>query len=235
MSTSVLSRMLSASSMQAVGAALGAWLASMPACQAQSLPFPAKLQSVIERGEIEGRPVQVTRFESELAVHDVIVRLLRAWSDHGRVPVIQSTSGTWRIVSSFDAGHYRTAQVRAQPGGASEGLLTVWADAPRTAPRGLDLADVLPADATVLRRFAATDAGRRSETLVATAPSSVGWLLPMLDRRFASMGLLPDPVVRSPAGSGARLYRGRGAEVAVTAVPHEGRSGLVFHLTEDSR
>ena len=212
-------------------------LQAMPARAAQPLrlPFEARIESVIEEGEIEGRPVRIARFRSALPPGELVRVLRREWPQDDGTELLESASGSWRIVSGWNPEGFRTLQFRALPGGGSEGVLSVWPREPGAAGlpvAAFDLAALLPAGSTVMRRFAARDAGRRSETLVAVAQTAVEATADAIDQRLVALGLRRDPVAGTASARGwARIYRGRAVELACTLVPRAGHTEVVLHLT----
>ena len=219
----------------------GAESAGIDALAAQYLPFQATVDAVIEQGSIEGYPVAVVRFRSRLPIDEALALTTRAWRRSGE-SLLVTRAGVWRVVSLYEAGRYRTLQIRPTVQGGSEGLLSAWSGGPRAASSGrdeLDPAQLLPSDARVLRRLDGIDAGRRHRTLVAVADGSTGWVTQALELRMAAQGFTRDPILHASAGGDqageARLYRRSGTEVAVTVHAHHGRSAIVIHLTEAVR
>jgi len=208
----------------------GAESAGIDALAAQYLPFQATVDAVIEQGSIEGYPVAVVRFRSRLPIDEALALTTRAWRRSGE-SLLVTRAGVWRVVSLYEAGRYRTLQIRPTVQGG-----------PRAASSGrdeLDPAQLLPSDARVLRRLDGIDAGRRHRTLVAVADGSTGWVTQALELRMAAQGFTRDPILHASAGGDqageARLYRRSGTEVAVTVHAHHGRSAIVIHLTEAGR
>lgn len=208
---------------------------------ARQLPFPASLESVIERGGIEGYPVAVVRFRSRLPVDEALALTARAWR-RGAASVVAANTGAWRVVSVYEADRYRTLQIRPAADGGSDGLLSVWEVAQRvaaSADAGHVPSRLLPPNARVLRTLVGVDAGRRHRTVVALAAGSPAWVVRALDARITAEGFVRDPVAREGAGSGrtgeVRLYRGAGKTLGVTVHPHDARTAIVIHLTEADR
>lgn len=213
------------------------------AARPEPLPFPASVESVVERGTIEGHPVSVLRLRSALPVADAIAAVRAAWAGHAAA-VLAVRAGPWQVVSRREPAGYRTLQLRASPGGGSEGLLSVWSDDGHTTPaRGesaLEPASLLPADARVLRSLEGIDGARRHRTVVAIANGSVRWSVDALEARARSLGFVRDPVagdagMQRPAHADhaqARLYRRSGQALAVTVHRQGERIGIVVHLTE---
>jgi hypothetical protein len=219
-----------------VGAAIASDVQAGPA-SADHLPFPARIESVIDRGEIEGHRVSILRFESLLPAQVVLQRARAAWGGGRREPVVEADAGAWRTLSTHDTGSWRTLQVRARANGGSEGMLSVWNASmlpPGAAPAdgaAFDVARHLPGGATVLRRLGSVDAGRHSASLVALVPGGPQWTADALHASLSAAAFTRDPVVREPA----RWYRRPGVEVAFTVHPHEGRTALVVHVTRSPR
>lgn len=223
----------------------------MPALE---LPFSARLEPVIEQGEIEGQPVRVARFQTPLPPDEVLRAVRHGWRGVGADPVVEARSGEWRLLSSYDPAGLRTLQLRPAPGGGSEGVLSVWpsgmeraAASPRAA--GPEVSRLLPADARVVRRFAATDAGRRSETVVAVVNGTPAWVASAIGGRLSALGFVRDPLigVRGTSGgaamadaatgegaSGAAAWRGSasgGATLGEAASYRLGRRELTFTVS----
>jgi hypothetical protein len=219
----------------------GAESAGVDALAAQYLPFQATVDAVIEQGSIEGYPMAVVRFRSHLPIDEALALTTRVWRRSG-VSLLVTRAGVWRVVSLYEAGRYRTLQIRPTVQGGSEGLLSAWSGGPRVAASsgdGTDPEHLLPAGARVLRRLDGVDTGRRHRTLVAVAEGSPGWVTQALELRMAAQGFTRDPILHASAGGDpdgeARLYRRSEIEVAVTVHAHHGRSAIVIHLTEAVR
>jgi len=204
-----------------------------------ALPFAAQVESVLERGAIEGRAVSVARFRSPLGADAVLAETRRAWATGGSGPLVESVSGWWRILSRYDESGYVTLQVRPHVAGGSEGLLSTWRSTPVANGWQLDPLSVLPPGAAVLRRVSSADAGRHAETVVALAEAGVATAASSMHDRLTLAGYRRDPIVRTPAtqdASGtAYMYRRGAREVAVTLHPYQGRTGIVMHVTEGTR
>lgn len=172
-------------------------------------PFEARFETVIENGAIEGQPVRVVRLRSPLAVREALRTLRAEWSAQPGVRTIESAAQGWELLSSWGPEGVRTLQLRAAPGGGSEGVLSVWPakDAvglrPGAAP--FDLAGLLPSGARLLRRFAALDSGRRSETLVAVLDADPQAVADAIGQRLEALGLRRDQAGDrvGPGGAGS--------------------------------
>ncbi len=208
----------------------------VPAAPADLLPFPAQVSTVIERGAVEGHAVRVLQFNTQHEIARVLALTRRAWSlPHGS-RTVEASSGPWSIVSRQTGTGYQTLQAKRAPDGHTEGLMTYW-DREHGLPRsGIDLAALLPADAHVRRRFVAVDARRRSETLVAVDDAAPRMVAERIGARIAASGLRVAPMARAGAvedgDAVARLYLGRGSELALTVHRHDGGSAVVMHLSE---
>lgn len=227
---------------------LGAPLA-LHAVPAFELPFPSSIEPVIEQGEIEGQVVRIARFSSRVSPDEALRVLRREWRGAGIEPLIELRSGRWQLVSTHDpASGFRTLQLRAAPGGGSEGLLSIWESSRLRSQAGAsrgatDPAQLLPAQSRVVRRFSVLDAGRRSETLVAVAEASVEWVAAVIRERIAARGFVRDPLIGSSkavaaaaSSSAAAAYRSGAQEIAFTvSALGDGRSGIVLHLIGDAQ
>ena len=218
-------------------------LAAGPASAgALELPFEARLEPVIEDGEIEGQPVQVARFTSRLGAAELERVLRREWRGPQGAELVQARIPGWRVLSAWSPEGFRTLQFRPRLDGGSEGVLSVWpsgtagtattAGVLRAAQApALPGAELLPAGSTVLRRFSAVDAGRRGQTVVAVAEASPSWLADAIGQRLVAQGFAPDPVMQTRGGRGeGRRFRRADAEVVFTvSAAGQGRSGVVLH------
>lgn len=231
-------------SLAAMAPLSAAWTGS-----ALELPFRARLEPVIEDGEIEGRRVRVARFSTPLPADELARVLRREWRGPEGADLVETRLPGWRVLSSWSAEGFRTLQFRPARSGGSEGVLSVWpaggADGVSGAggsgagaepgPSGAALPgpELLPEGSAVLRRFSAVDAGRRGQTLVAVAEGAPSWLAEVIGQRLAARGYSPDPVLHSAGARGeARRFRRADAEVVFTVSPAgPGRSGVVLHAT----
>lgn len=203
---------------------------------AGALPFPAALESVVERGAIEGHPVAVHRVRTSLGVDEAVSSARRAWAGPRFDAVVVTRSGPWQVVSMRERSGFRTLQLRAAPDGGSEGLLSVWTDRPsgeRERRPALDAVALLPARAQVLRRVEGVDGTRRHRTVVALVDGSVSWVVDALDARVLAQGFVRDHAGRRTVGTAqSRLYRASGRDLAFTVHSHDERVAVVIHVTE---
>lgn len=208
-----------------------------PPAPALELPFSARLEPVIEQGEIEGQPVRVVRFRTSLPPDEVLHTVRRAWRGVGAGPLVEARSGHWRLVSAHDPAGFRTLQLRPAPEGGSEGVLSVWPSgtglsAASSRAERPDLSRLLPADARVVRRFASTDGGRRSETLVAVAHGTPSWIASAIGGRLSTRGFVLDPLIR---GRGASRGAATADGVADVAVGEGASSGSAWNDSASGR
>lgn len=221
----------------------------LQAAPAFELPFASSIEPVIEQGEIEGQAVRVARFSSRVSPEEALRILRREWRGAGTEPLLELRSERWQLVSTHEpASGFRTLQLRAAPGGGSEGLLSVWeSPQPRLSDRAsrgaTNPGQLLPATSRVVRRFSVVDAGRRSETLVAVAQASVEWVAAVIRERVAARGFVRDPLIGSSkavaaaaSSSAAAAYRRGDQEIAFTvSALGDGGSGIVLHLIGDAQ
>jgi hypothetical protein len=241
-------------SLAAMAPLSAAWTGS-----ALELPFRARMEPVIEDGEIEGRRVRVARFTTPLQADELARVVRREWRGAEGADLVETRLPGWRVLSSWSAEGFRTLQFRPGRSGGSEGVLSVWpaggADGVSgaggsgtggsgtgglgagagfgSAGTALPGPELLPEGSAVLRRFSAVDAGRRGQTLVAVAEGSPSWLADAIGQRLAARGYAPDPVLHSAGARGeARRFRRADAEVVFTVSPAgPGRSGVVLHAS----
>lgn len=218
--------------------AAAASLSLVQAAPRFELPFPARFEPVIEQGEIEGQPVHLARFRSDLALDDAVRAVQLGWRGAGGVAVVEARSGPWRLLSTFGPEGFSTLQLRSSHLGGTEGVLSLWPPArseSNGSPRapGVRGTELLPPGSTVLRSFGAVDAGRRSETVVATVEGNPGWVAQAIGEALGARGFTRDPVIRPGAARGeAASYRRGALEVAFTVSDAGGgRSGVVLHVT----
>lgn len=229
-------------SLAAMAPLSAAWTGS-----ALELPFRARLEPVIEDGEIEGRRVSVARFTTPLPADELARVLRREWRGPEGADLVETSLPGWRVLSSWNPEGFRTLQFRPGRSGGSEGVLSVWpaggadgVSGAGCAGAGLGAAgaalpgpELLPDGSAVLRRFSAVDAGRRGQTLVAVAEGAPSWLADAIGQRLAARGYAPDPVLHAAGARGeARRFRRADAEVVFTVSrAGPGRSGVVLHAT----
>lgn len=216
------------------GPAAGATASGLPA-----LPPGARVESVVEEGAVGGQRVAVLRIRSDGPPGPIVDALVPGASDRGAGAgamgaVVEVRSGPWQVVSAREGSGYRTLQWRALPGGGTEALLSLWRGPVGSSPSAFDLDAAVPRGAIVLRRFSATDGGRRNATLVAWTSASVPDAAAQVHARLRAAGLEAGALRGSADAGISRLYRGRGHEVALAVTPHPGRSGLVLHYSEVS-
>lgn len=202
------------------------------------LPFPARLEPVIEDGEIEGRRVRVARFSTALNREELVLALRRDWRGAQGAELLETRLPGWRVLSSWSVDGFRTLQFRPAASGGTEGVLSVWpsdvgglgAGAAAAGP-ALPGSELLPEGSVVLRRFSAVDGGRRGQTLVAVSEAAPAWLAEAIAQRLSMRGYRADPVLHAGGGRGeARRFRRGDSEVVFTVSPAgAGGSGVVLH------
>jgi hypothetical protein len=204
------------------------------------LPFPARVESILDRGEIEGYPVSIVRLHLSIPPNLAMERIRQQWSGDVSVgPPVQSRSGPWIVLAVKRATHFRTMQLRGRPEGGSEALLSLWSDPQqwrRPKVHGFDPAVLLSADVRVLRNLNSRDQGKSNRTLVAISPGSPRWVAESLESRVLSHGFEREALALEQSSFRiARLYRSMTGQLGITVHPSGGRSAIVIHYSESEQ
>ncbi len=221
----------------------------------QSLPGIDRARIAIPDGSIAGHSVIVLELHSRRAPHEAIAEIERHWRAQGADPVLQAQTGEWFVLSRPAATDpaasnvdgpgpgfpgFETLQLRASPGGGSEGLLTRWSRATGAA-EGEALARLVPPDAQLVRQLSSGGAGeRRAATLVAHFARSLDDTERHLERHLQRAGYEP---MRASGPSRdlrwhddrARFYRSATAELLVTLHRQPQGASAVLHHVETPR
>ncbi len=211
-----------------------------------ALPPDVRLQLVMTASVLDGQAVTTHRFRSVEPPESLLATVRARWRAQG-LPIVESGTGAWRLLSSRDRSGITTVQVRASERG-SEGMVSTWrapeaandAASPPPAPPPPPPARWLPAQARVLRQIVHRDPGRDAATVVAWVPAAPGEASRALRAEASREGFVDDPALGGPAGRAA-WYRGHGEgeaalafrrgreEVVATVSAHRDGSAVVLH------
>lgn len=218
------------------------------------LPFPARIQMLLEDGEIAGRPVTVAAFQSVLAPAELVQRLRGAWSGDARRPWLQSRADPWSIASRQSPSGTLTLQYRAGATGGSQGLVSFWPRPGRRQPgpgagsaggadplayrsaaeRVAELTTVLPEDSAVTETVS-RDGSRRTITVLARSSADPGGAWGRLAARLRAQGY----EARRGADGGQAIphtrfgvFARRDREILATLDARGASLGIVLQLTE---
>lgn len=233
-----------------IGRRLITGLLMLPAMMAQAapdaaesfaslLPFPVRIESVIEQGSIQGHPVSVARATGALPHSAALAVTRQAWRERTAHAPIATHSGNWSLLSMREPGRFVTVQMRASSSGGTEALISIWRDsfdrATKT-PASFDPVRILPPGSRVVRQLTSTDSGAVNQTLVALIDSSPAWVAQAVDVTARGFGFARQAMALEPTTPPiARLYRSDIRELGVTVHGNGDGAALVIHLTEKQR
>lgn len=211
-----------------------------------ALPPDVRMQLVMTASVLDGQAVTTHRFRSVEPPESLLASVRTRWRAAG-LPIVESGTGAWRVVSMRDRVGITTVQVRASERG-SEGMVSQWRDpeaasdaaGPPPAPAAPPPVRWLPPEARVLRQIVHSDPGRDAATLVAWVPAAPLEASHALRTGASREGFVDDPGLGGPA-SRAAWYRGHGEagtalafrrgreEVVATVSAHRDGSAVVLH------
>ena len=206
---------------------------------ASLLPFPVRIESVIEQGSIHGYPVAVARATASMPHTAALAVTRQAWRERTAHTPIATHSGSWSLLSMRESGRFVTVQMRASSSGGTEALISIWHDsfdrAPQT-PARFDPVRILPSGSRVIRQLSSTDAGAVNHTLVALIESSPEWVARVVDVTARGFGFARQAMALEPVMPPiARLYRSDTRELGITVHGNGEGAALVIHLSEKHR
>ncbi|MCD6680882.1 MAG: hypothetical protein LT102_09555 [Burkholderiaceae bacterium] len=220
------------------------------------LPGIDSARIAIPDGSIAGHSVVVFELHSGRAPREALAQIERHWRAQGADTVLQAQTQDWFVLSRLadpvgEASDVRgttprvegfeTLQLRASPGGGSEGLLTRWVRAAAVAPADDALARLVPADAQLVRKLSSGgERERRAATIVAHFARSLDDAERHLERHLLRAGFQP---MQASGMLGdlrwnddrARFYRSTNAELLVTLHRQPQGASAVLHHVETPR
>lgn len=214
-----------------------------------SLPGIDRARIAIPHGSLAGHSVVVLEVDSRHAPRTALAEVERHWRAQGADTVLQAQAGEWFVLSRTGAAEsanasprlegFETLQLRAVPGGGSEGLFTRWRSPREPAPADA-LARLVPSGARLVRQLSSGgDAERRGTTLVAHFNDSLDATEFRLDRHLQAQGFEPMGTSEARAlrwrDDRARFYRGPSAELLVTLHRQPQGASAVLHHVEMPR
>ncbi|MDT3680062.1 MAG: hypothetical protein ROZ64_14645 [Burkholderiaceae bacterium] len=221
----------------------------------QSLPGIDSARIAIPDGSIAGHSVVVFELHSRRAPREALAEIERHWRKQGADTVLQAQTDDWFVLSRLAdparaaaaAGGapgfegFETLQLRASPGGGSEGLLARWVRAAAVAPAGDPLGRLVPADAQLVRQLSSGgERERRAATIVAHFARSLDDTERHLERHLLLVGYEPMRANDKPRDlrwndDRARFYRSVNAELLVTLHRQPQGASAVLHHVETPR
>jgi hypothetical protein len=203
-----------------------------------ALPPDVKTEQVMTASSIDGHLVTTDRFRSAEPPASLLSSVRERWRAAGW-PVIESSTGGWRLLSAREPSGYVTVRVR-ESGAGSEGTVSRWRAGADDAATDVPPSRWLPADARVVRRIVHRDPGRDAATVVAWLPVDPEAASRALRAGASRDGFVDDPALGAPA-TGAAWYRGRSGagealafrrgreQVVATVSGHDDGAAVVLH------
>lgn len=218
------------------------------------LPGVEHARVLVPDGELAGHAVSVSAVDSRRVPEDVLAEVEGHWRRQGADPVLRAQSGAWSVLSRrIDSGSsqagggadgtrsddgFETLQLRASPGGGSEGLFTRWLRSGATrVDMPTPLEHLLPAEARAVRQLSSRDAGIHSaETLIARFAHTLEESEIRIERHLRRAGFVPMPAPQHPSALSwrddrARFFRGPTSQLLVTLHRQDrGTSVVLYHV-----
>ena len=200
--------------------------------RAPELPPRAVAASIGEEMVVNGIAMRATHFQTPAAVPDVLGFYRERWSsaDPADRPTEQDL-GSWRVIGRQTSTSHETVQIRALPGGGSEGYFA--SSDTRSRPRTPASSPLrLPLGAQTVSVVESVDGSRHATQILARSPYGLAmterWLRASARLQgFESEHGSDEP---TPANGSRALFFKRGGEELIAVVQPAGqRSVVVIH------
>lgn len=200
--------------------------------RAPELPPRAVATSIGERMVVNGIAMRATHFETSAGVQDVLGFYRERWSsaDPADRPTEQSL-GSWRVIGRQTRTSHETVQVRALPGGGSEGYFA--SSDTRSRPRTPAESPLrLPLGAQTVSVVESVDGSRHATQILARSPYGLSMTERWLRTAARLQGFESEHGSDEPTradGSRALFFKRGGEELIAVVQPAAQGSVLVVH------
>jgi hypothetical protein len=150
----------------------------------QDTPDALQLQPIGDTLRMNGTPMAVRSFTSEMAMEDVLRQVQANWQRPGNGPVLRSALPTWTVLNQTVGNQHRSLQVR-QKGNLIEGFVALTSPKETREPK---LALRMPAQMTALQVVESLDNGKRSQQVVAVSHRSMDYTVSALEDALKAEG-----------------------------------------------
>lgn len=207
-------------------------LLAAPAVQAQrapELPPRAVAASIGEELVVNGVAMRATHFQSQDAAQGVLAFYRARWASDVRADrATEETLGSWRVIGRQNRSRHETVQVRALPGGGSEGYFA--SSDTRSRPRAPARSPLsLPFGAKTVSVVESQDGSRRATQILARSSFGVSMTERWLRTAARMQGFESEHASDEPSrANGSRaLFLKRGAEELIAVVQPAGNSSVI--------
>jgi hypothetical protein len=207
--------------------------------RAAELPPRALSASIGEDIVVNGVAMRATHFQSPAGTQDVLEFYRESWSS--AIPAEQpreQSLGTWRVIGRQNGSRHETVQIRALPGGGTEGYLA--SSDTRSRPRAPASSPVrLPLGAATISVVESKEGTRQATQILARSPLGIALTERWLRTAARLQGFEAEHGSDEPARSdGSKaLFLKRGGEELISVVQPAGKGSVIVihHVTAGTR
>jgi hypothetical protein len=207
--------------------------------RASELPPHALSASIGEEIVVNGVAMRATHFQSPASTQDVLDFYRESWSSAipAEKPREQSL-GTWRVIGRQNGAKHETVQIRALPGGGTEGYLA--SSDTRARPRAPAPSPIrLPLGAATISVVESKEGTRQATQILARSPLGIALTERWLRTAARMQGFESEHASDEPARSdGSKaLFLKRGGEELISVVQPAGKGSVIVihHVSADTR
>jgi hypothetical protein len=206
---------------------------------ASELPPRALSASIGEDIVVNGVAMRATHFQSPASAQDVLEFYRESW--HSAIPAEQpreQSLGSWRVIGRQNGPRHETVQIRALPGGGTEGYLA--ASDSRARPRAPAPSPLrLPLGAQTLSVVESKEGARQATQILARSPLGIALTERWLRTAARLQGFESEHASEEPARSdGSKaLFLKRGGEELISVVQPAGKGSVIVihHVSAETR
>jgi hypothetical protein len=206
---------------------------------ASELPPRALSASIGEDIVVNGVAMRATHFQSPASSQDVLEFYRESW--HSAIPAEQpreQSLGSWRVIGRQNGPRHETVQIRALPGGGTEGYLA--ASDSRARPRAPAPSPLrLPLGAQTLSVVESKEGARQATQILARSPLGIALTERWLRTAARLQGFESEHASEEPARSdGSKaLFLKRGGEELISVVQPAGKGSVIVihHVSAETR
>lgn len=207
--------------------------------RASELPPQALSASIGEDIVVNGVPMRATHFQSPAGTQDVLEFYRKSWASAipAEKPSEQSL-GSWRVIGRQNGSRHETVQIRALPGGGTEGYLA--SSDTRARPRAPARSPIrLPLGAATISVVESQEGGRQATQILARSPLGIALTERWLRTAARMQGFESEHASEEPARSdGSKaLFMKRGSEELISVVQPTGKGSVIVihHVSGGTR
>jgi hypothetical protein len=207
--------------------------------QASELPPKAISASIGDEIVVNGVAMRATHFQSPVSTQDVIDFYRKSWASG--IPAEQpreQSLGTWKVIGRQNGARHETVQIRALPGGGTEGYLA--SSDTRSRPRAPARSPVrLPLGATTISVVESKEGSRQATQILARSPLGTALTERWLRTAARMQGFESEHASDEPsrADGSKALFLKRGGEEMISVVQPAGKGSLIVihHVSGETR